>query len=87
MPAWARSSRAWSAGCSYGAEPYSLAILLQELGPARRSEVIAAAGAAIALAYLTRPEGLFLLAPALLALWVRATERGWRRPRRWARRP
>lgn len=37
-----------------------------------------AAGAAIALAYLTRPEGLFLLAPALLALWVRATERGWR---------
>ncbi|MEW6581952.1 MAG: protein-glutamate O-methyltransferase CheR [Actinomycetota bacterium] len=33
--------RAWSAGCSYGAEPYTLSLLLQEVAPGRRHEVIA----------------------------------------------
>lgn len=33
--------KVWSAGCSYGAEPYSLEILLREVLPNRRSEVTA----------------------------------------------
>lgn len=35
----ARGLKAWSAACSYGAEPYSLLILLNELLPGRRHEV------------------------------------------------
>jgi len=31
----------WSAGCSYGAEPYSLAILLDELAPGRAHKILA----------------------------------------------
>lgn len=34
--------KVWSAGCSYGAEVYSLLILLRELAPAGRHEVLAA---------------------------------------------
>jgi chemotaxis protein methyltransferase CheR len=35
------SVRVWSAGCSIGAEPYSLAILLHELGPGRKHRLLA----------------------------------------------
>lgn len=34
--------KVWSAGCSYGAEVYSLAILLKELAPRARHEILAA---------------------------------------------
>jgi chemotaxis protein methyltransferase CheR len=37
----ARGLSVWSAGCSIGAEPYSLAILLRELGPGRHHQVLA----------------------------------------------
>jgi len=37
----AGSVRAWSAGCSIGAEPYTLAILLRELGPGRAHRILA----------------------------------------------
>jgi chemotaxis protein methyltransferase CheR len=35
------SLRVWSAGCSNGAEPYSLSLLLQELGPDRAHSILA----------------------------------------------
>ena len=35
-----RGLNVWSAGCSIGAEPYSLAMLLRELGPGRRHQVL-----------------------------------------------
>lgn len=44
LPSLLRSSsrlRVWSAGCSHGAEPYSVVIILDELTPARRHYVLA----------------------------------------------
>ena len=35
------SLRVWSAACSIGAEPYSLAILMEELSPGRRHQTLA----------------------------------------------
>src|ERR671928_267853 len=39
--AGSRGLKVWSAGCSMGAEPYSLAMLLRELGPGRHHQVLA----------------------------------------------
>lgn len=33
--------RVWSAGCSYGAEPYTMSLILQEIAPGKRHEIIA----------------------------------------------
>jgi chemotaxis protein methyltransferase CheR len=36
-----KTVKVWSAGCSIGAEPYSLAIMLRELGPGRAHTILA----------------------------------------------
>ncbi|MCL4426691.1 MAG: protein-glutamate O-methyltransferase CheR [Firmicutes bacterium] len=36
-----RGPKIWSAGCSYGAEPYSVAILLQEVAPFGQYDILA----------------------------------------------
>jgi chemotaxis protein methyltransferase CheR len=45
LPALLKASpaglRIWSAGCSYGAEPYTLSVILQEIAPGKRHEIIA----------------------------------------------
>jgi chemotaxis protein methyltransferase CheR len=39
--ALSKSVRAWSAGCSYGAEAYSLAVLLDEAAPGKMHNILA----------------------------------------------
>jgi chemotaxis protein methyltransferase CheR len=74
--------RVWSAGCSYGAEPYSLSLLLQETAPGRRHEVIATDIDATVLARARR--GRFTEADARnvprarLERWFRRVEDGGR---------
>jgi chemotaxis protein methyltransferase CheR len=74
--------RAWSAGCSYGAEAYTLAALVRQVAPAARVEVH---GTDIDKRMVERArEGLFSVedarsAPAnLLQRWFDSEPEGWR---------
>ena len=78
-----RRLRAWSAGCSYGAEVYTLAALICELGGDRpgRAEIV---GTDIDRRMVERArEGRFSVddartaPPALLERWFERTEDGW----------
>jgi chemotaxis protein methyltransferase CheR len=74
--------RAWSAGCSYGAEAYTLATVTRELVPSLRVEV---KGTDIDRRMVERArtgwfseEDARTAPPALLARWFDRSDRGWR---------
>jgi chemotaxis protein methyltransferase CheR len=84
IPELARAGaiRAWSAGCSYGAEAYTLAALTRELAPSARIEV---RGTDIDKRMVERaregrfsPEDARSAPPALLHRWFDRDENGWR---------
>jgi chemotaxis protein methyltransferase CheR len=67
--------KVWSAGCSYGAEPYSLAVLLQELTSGTPGQVLASDLDAVILARARRgrfgDQDLKNVTPARVAKWFR----------------
>jgi chemotaxis protein methyltransferase CheR len=75
------SFRAWSAGCSTGQEPYSLAILLRELAPATPARILATDVDAAALAVAARgryePAQMSGLSPARRERAFLHQEGGW----------
>jgi len=73
--------RAWSAGCSLGFEPYTLAMLVKEIAPATRPRILATDVDATALATAERgvfPEHQMLgLSAARRSRYFRQADAGW----------
>lgn len=76
-----KALRVWSAGCSIGAEIYTVALLLAELAPGQRHDLLAtdidAASLARAKAGIYQPQEIRAVPPAVQQRWFRQTEQGW----------